>query len=166
MNDLAFFIPSSLTRIENNVNCVVYITTTSMKLVLLKTYDNSIEAHMLKSKLESEGIRCYIFDEYTVTLNPIFSNAVGGIRVMIDAADQDAATKLFIEIQNSKLINQTNEVIHCSKCGSEDFYDYFKSFRGVSGVLSILFSFAFFTYPIFYKTVYKCKKCGEEIEIS
>jgi len=44
-----------------------------MKLVTLKTFDNSIEAHLLKVKLESEGIRCFIFDENIVSMNPILT---------------------------------------------------------------------------------------------
>jgi hypothetical protein len=34
-------------------------------------------------RLEAEGIRAYLQDEHTVTINPIFSNAIGGIKLMV-----------------------------------------------------------------------------------
>lgn len=42
-----------------------------MKLITIKTFDNYFEANLLKSKLESENIVCYLFDETLVTLNPL-----------------------------------------------------------------------------------------------
>jgi hypothetical protein len=32
-------------------------------MITIKTFDNPVEAHILKSRLESEGIHCYLFDE-------------------------------------------------------------------------------------------------------
>ncbi len=34
-----------------------------MELITIHRCETSVEAHLLKSKLESEGITCYIFDE-------------------------------------------------------------------------------------------------------
>lgn len=34
-------------------------------------------------RLEAEGIRAYLQDEHTVTINPLFSNAIGGIKLMV-----------------------------------------------------------------------------------
>jgi hypothetical protein len=54
-----------------------------MDLVTVKTFDNPIDAHLLRIHLESEGIPCYIFDEEIVAIQPLFANAVGGIKVKI-----------------------------------------------------------------------------------
>lgn len=32
-------------------------------MVTLKTFDNLVDAHLLKTKLESEGVTCFLFDE-------------------------------------------------------------------------------------------------------
>lgn len=137
-----------------------------MELVTLKTCDSAIEAHMIRSKLESEEIACYVFDENMVTLNALYANAVGGIKLKINRFDIDRALLVLEEIEQNKFVDSDNQVVHCPDCNSTDFYDHFKSFRGIKGMLSLIFSFAFLTYPLFYKTVYKCKKCGNEMDIS
>jgi Putative prokaryotic signal transducing protein len=51
--------------------------------VSLRTYDNYIPANLILQRLEAEGIRAYLQDEHTVTINPIFTNAIGGIKLMV-----------------------------------------------------------------------------------
>ena len=58
-----------------------------MSIITLKTFDSSIEAYLLKSKLESENIECFVIDENMITLNPLFANAVGGIKLNINDED-------------------------------------------------------------------------------
>jgi len=49
---------------------------------------------MICAKLESAGIRSFIPDEGTVQVNPIFANALGGIRVQVDECDLDRAREI------------------------------------------------------------------------
>ena len=48
----------------------------------------------MKSKLESEGISCFLFDENIVNLNPLYNMAVGGIKLKINRNDITAATEI------------------------------------------------------------------------
>jgi hypothetical protein len=44
----------------------------------LKVFDNSIDAYILKSRLENDGIACFIFDEQIINLKSMlnyFQNA-------------------------------------------------------------------------------------------
>ncbi|GHE67721.1 putative signal transducing protein [Roseivirga thermotolerans] len=135
-----------------------------MELITIKTFDNSIEAHMVKSKLESENIICFLFDENIVGLNPLYNVTVGGIKLKISKSDIEKATEVIEEIEKSALTNDQDETIKCAKCESEDIYSAFKSMKGTKGVLSAIISFLFMVFPIYYKTVYKCKKCGNEFK--
>jgi hypothetical protein len=65
-----------------------------MDLVTVKTFDNPIDAHLLRIHLESEGIPCYIFDEEIVSIQPLFANAVGGIKVKIHREHIDTVRTL------------------------------------------------------------------------
>jgi hypothetical protein len=38
---------------------------------------------MMLQRLEEEHIRAYLQDEHTVTIYPIFTNAIGGIKLMV-----------------------------------------------------------------------------------
>jgi hypothetical protein len=54
-------------------------------------------------RLEAEGIRAYLQDEHTVTINPLFSNAIGGIKLMVHEAQVARAQELLklFEKENS-----------------------------------------------------------------
>lgn len=132
-----------------------------MDLITIKTFDSSIEAHLLKSKLESEGIECFIIDENIVTLNVLFSNATGGIKLQINSEDLPKATVIVNEIEMQK---SNRDILECANCGSTEFYD-FKSFGSVKGIISLVVTLFFVVYPIFFKRMYKCKKCGYKVEI-
>ena len=46
-----------------------------------------MDAHLLMSRIESEDIECWLQDENTVTINPILTNVVGGIKLLVKKED-------------------------------------------------------------------------------
>ena len=133
-----------------------------MGLVIVKIFDTGIEAHILKNKLESEDIASYVFDENIVTLNPLFNFAVGGVKLKVAEQDEVRAKKIIAEIDKAPYTNDQDEVISCPKCSSQDLYSDFKSMKDAKGILAAVTSFFFSVFPIYYKSVYKCKNCGTE----
>lgn len=135
-----------------------------MKLVTIKTYDDGISAHIAKSTLESEGIMCYIYDENIVTLNPLYNFAVGGIKLKVNEEDIAKAQQFLNSIEHKPYTDNKDEVISCPNCESTDLYSDFKSMKGAKGILSAISSFFFAVFPIYYKSVYKCKQCNTEFK--
>ena len=135
-----------------------------MELITIKRFDNLIEAQMMKSKLESENITCFLFDQNMVGLNPLFNVTLGGIKLKVNKTEKEKATKIIEEILQASLVDDKSEVVKCPHCGSEDVYSDFKSMKGVKGILSAIVSFLFLVFPIYYKTVYKCKNCDKEFK--
>lgn len=133
-----------------------------MKLITAKTFDNAIDAHLLKSKLESEGIKAYLFDEHKVSLNHNFSQALGGIKLKIHDFDVEKARVILNKIDTTKYTNDNGEVISCPKCQSTAIYTNFKSIKNFRGILSIFMSFFSLTVPFLFKSVNKCKSCNFE----
>jgi putative signal transducing protein len=41
------------------------------------------EAHAMRVRLESEGIPVFLFDEFTITMDWLLSNAIGGVKVQV-----------------------------------------------------------------------------------
>ena len=119
---------------------------------------------MMKSKLESENIMCFLFDENIVGLNPLYNVTVGGIKLKINKSDIQKATEIIDETEKASLTNDQGEIIKCPKCASEEIISGFKSMKGSKGILSAIVSFLFMVFPIYYKTVYKCKNCGNEFK--
>lgn len=135
-----------------------------MKLITLQIFDNPIDLHLLKAKLESEGIRCYVFDEHTVALNPLMSQGIGGIKLKIDENDAEKALLILQKTQVEATLDDRGERRTCPKCGSIDLYVNYKSMKGTKGFLSMVVMFAFVVFPFYYKNVFKCKKCNYEFK--
>ncbi|WP_152285670.1 putative signal transducing protein [Flavicella marina] len=135
-----------------------------MTLKTLKTFDNSFEAHLYKTKLESEGLRAYLFDENLVSLNPLYNITVGGIKLKVHEKDYRLSFDVIHKLEESKLLDENNDVVKCPICDSEELIYGFKSMRGSKGVFSIFLSLLFMVFPIYFKTVNKCKNCGFEFK--
>lgn len=57
-----------------------------MDFVVLQSFDNYIDAHIVKGRLEDQGIACFLKDEHLSTLivDPVLTNAVsGGIKLLV-----------------------------------------------------------------------------------
>ncbi len=63
----------------------------SEKIVLLTTLPDLFEADLLRGKLKSEGIECFIPDEHAISTNPLYTTALGNIRVEVKENDLNKA---------------------------------------------------------------------------
>jgi hypothetical protein len=68
-----------------------------MNLITVATFSNAIDAHIIMGKLESEGIQCFLKDEHTVTANPMYEIAYGGIKLQVPEKDVEAAKEILKE---------------------------------------------------------------------
>lgn len=67
------------------------------KLITIITFDFPHEAHMAKTRLESEGFQIFLKDELTVQVDNFISNAVGGVKLQVFEEDAEAAIKILEE---------------------------------------------------------------------
>ena len=81
-----------------------------MDFVLLNSYNNYIEAHIAKGVLEEQGIGCWLKDEYTVTIDPILTNAVGGIKIMVAVADAEQAWEILTQLRQEQKLTVVRPV--------------------------------------------------------
>jgi hypothetical protein len=135
-----------------------------LDLITVKTVDTAIEAHILKSRLRNEGIISFIFDENIISLNPLYNIIVGGIKLKVPKSDVARAQEIINEIDTTLLTDENDEVINCPICKSASLYHGFKSMKGVFGVLSAILSILLTIFPVYFKTVYRCKDCGTEFQ--
>jgi predicted nucleic acid-binding Zn ribbon protein len=136
-----------------------------MSLVTIITFDDAISAHVLKAKLESEEILCFIHDENIVTLNPLYNFAVGGVKLKVNEKDATRALEIIQELEDKPYTNEADETVLCPNCSSTNLYSDFKSMKSATGVLAAITSFLFIVFPIYYKSVFKCKECGTEFKV-
>ncbi len=67
------------------------------KLITIYTFTLPHQAYIIKGKLESEGIYCFLRDELTVQVDNFYSNAVGGVKLQVNAKDVKEAVEILKE---------------------------------------------------------------------
>lgn len=71
--------------------------TAMQELVTVKVFNLQNDLHMAKSYLESEGISCFVADEYINQVYPLSSNATGGIKLQVPTDEAEQAVHLLIK---------------------------------------------------------------------
>lgn len=73
-----------------------------MDFVEIRAFDNYIYAHITMSMLQDAGINCYLKDEYTITIDPLLSPALGGMKLMVHPAQVQRALELLEQTENNE----------------------------------------------------------------
>jgi hypothetical protein len=68
--------------------------------IQLRSYDNYIYANIVLSMLQDSGINCHLKDEYTITIDPLLSPALGGIKLMVARSQVERALELLAATGN------------------------------------------------------------------
>ena len=131
-----------------------------MDFVILQSFNNYLDAHLLMAKLESEDIQCWLQDENTVTLYPILTNAVGGIKLFVNKNDLSRARQIFWEIENNR-----KKTIECPKCKGHNI-ELVSTPRKAANWFSAILTFFLGDYALAVDKVNHCFDCGNEFENS
>jgi len=107
------------------------------------------EAQIAASLLEARGIRCLLRDENTVTLNWLYANAIGGVRIAV--ADEDAESAR--EILEHAVVDGLQP--HCPACGTG------KQLRLRLGILTAIGMYVGFILPG-ERARYHCPQCRKK----
>lgn len=129
-----------------------------MEFIVLQSFASYIDAHILMGRLEEEGIKCWLKDENTVTIDPILTNAVGGIKVMVLKEQAERAMELL-----KKFTLERKKQLACPNCGSHDI-ELITTSRKPGNWFSTLFGFLFTNYALPIDQVWHCFKCESEFK--
>ncbi|AZJ34195.1 putative signal transducing protein [Tenacibaculum singaporense] len=84
---------------------------------ILAVFEYSTEAQVIKAKLDSEDIRTMLMDEKTIDSDPLISQAIGGVKLLVHNNDLEKAATIYNEIRAYVKDEEGND-IHCPKCNS------------------------------------------------
>ncbi len=87
-----------------------------METVVIKTFDNTFSAHVVLARLEQSGIPAYLRDEYVVGIQPLLTNAIGGVKLAVDVLDAQKALLLLESFDEEHL-----HAAICPKCNQSLF---------------------------------------------
>lgn len=127
------------------------------------------DAYMIKSYLESAGIETLIPDEMTVQVNNFYTNAIGGVRLMVRKEDVEEGIALLKEggyiiprdeiVEDEILIvraDQATDKTRCPFCGSVNIGKR----KTPSVMMVVLYFLLSVLFPIF-RSANKCFDCGK-----
>jgi len=126
-------------------------------LITVSRYSFPYEAHIAKTRLDSEGIPSFIVDEHTINMQWLYSNALGGVRLQVPEAYAEVALAVLAENREKDLAEEHGiEAKVCPHCGSSDteFYQI-----GRRWAFLAFLGLGFPLFPV--KDGIKCKQCGK-----
>jgi hypothetical protein len=97
---------------------------------ILITFTYPHEAHMAKGFLESEGIKTMILDEMTVQVQNFYSNAIGGVKILVQKEDYEpgiATLKKGGYIQDEGYKTEEVRIIYADKSNKKTYCPFCKS---------------------------------------
>jgi len=128
-----------------------------MNFVTIRSFQNNFSAHLMLTKLRSGGITCFLKDEFTVTVDPILSNAIGGIKLIVKKDDEQEAIELLPIFDEAYMKSAV-----CPQCGKHTIERVAKN--TTQNLVTILLSWLFGSYAVSAKNVYQCSTCKYESE--
>jgi hypothetical protein len=76
---------------------------------------NYVDANIILGRLKNEGVDCWLKNENTATIMPIWNTAIGGIQLMVNAAQTEKASYILKVIEEER-----KQQVSCPACGGND----------------------------------------------
>jgi len=90
-------------------------------IIILRTYYDPMLAHIVRTRLEDNGIPCTL-DDSMMSVYPVYSNPLGGIKMRIFERDKAKAEAILAEDSELHVedITDTDTTVVCPYCGSNN----------------------------------------------
>jgi hypothetical protein len=90
--------------------------------VTVARVDGTVEADLVKMRLEAAGVHSLVRDEYVVRMDPVLSNVLGGVRIDVPADQAKAAREVLgdMAIHDTPPPAEAKHPSPCPWCGSVD----------------------------------------------
>jgi hypothetical protein len=134
--------------------------------VTLTTFDNAIEAHIVKGLLESEQIAVFLVGEHFFSTQKLFNVGLADIRLQVTTAQLGQAKQLLADYRKGNLEQPLIEEFGlvpsvCEQCGGKEIIEISaRASQLIGGLLQMLF-IGLVLPPTKYKI---CKQCKNKIQ--
>jgi Putative prokaryotic signal transducing protein len=137
------------------------------RFVVAAAFTSVHEAHLARSVLEAAGIETTIADEHLVSMTWTYSNAVGGVKVLVPDDRLEEARSLLESNAITAVVSPTADLgdeaddggsDECQRCGSREFESR------LPGKRFAILSWLVFGVPLGSPLRRRyCRKCGEPV---
>ena len=138
---------------------------TGDKIITFGAYYDPMLAHIIRTRLEANGIPCFIADENTIGANPLYNQAVGGVKLKIFEKDMERCREILAsegdlhEQDHVGIDNETNTYVVCPFCASTNVINI--TANNDTGVLDSLINLV---NPFHTEKHWHCNNCQHSFE--
>jgi hypothetical protein len=125
-----------------------------MDYVELRSFDNYIEANIVLNMLQHSGINCHLKDENIITIDPLLSPALGGMKLMVHHVHAERAWDLMDRAEQQYL-----KEIPCPVCKAHRLKAVSIT-REHKCKLAALVSMLLNGHSVEVSKIYRCGNCG------
>lgn len=127
-----------------------------MDWITIAVYDLPYEAQIARARLQAEGIETFIADEYTISMQWLYSQALGGVKLQVRARDSNWAAEILATDFSADVEEQEGEDSpRCPNCGAGDLIPK------IIGKRRNFLMFLGLNFPLFpIRRARKCPGCG------
>jgi len=86
----------------------------------IATAGQPLESDAIQMKLESEGIESFTEGEMTIAVDPLLSNAIGGIRILVAEEDEEQARDVVERYRQEERESLELRAKTCPECGGQN----------------------------------------------
>lgn len=117
-------------------------------LVTIAAFDTPLQANILASRLEADGVECFLADAETIGVHGLLAGAVGGVKIQVRESEATRAGAI-LRANTSRA-----EVPPCPRCGSRDVRR-----KGLSVLAGALMVLTLGIMALFFPVVWTCLGC-------
>jgi hypothetical protein len=139
------------------------------KIITFEHYYDPMLAHIIRTKLEDNGIPCFIADENTIAVNPILNNAIGGIKLKIFERDLEKCREILTqsgdmhEQDHFEIDEETHTAVVCPYCASTNVR-YGSATEKKAHWLVVIISVLLTVLPFYARKSWHCFNCRRDFE--
>jgi hypothetical protein len=123
---------------------------TPENLVTVAAFDTTVKASILASRLEAEGIECFLADAETIAAHGLLAPALGGVKIQVREPDAARAAAII-----RQAVPAPARI--CPSCGSVDVRR-----KGLSCLMIIGLWMTLGLLALLFRPQWKCLRCARE----
>lgn len=135
-------------------------------IVVYQTFSDPIHANIVKGLLDAHGIQCFLSDENIVSVNALYAQAVGGVKLNVFEKDIrliDSILTSMVPEPDIDTAEKKEKGIVCPNCHSTNVA-YGGSVKRKFGLWNIIISIFLMIYPFYMRKTYHCFDCDHEFK--
>jgi len=129
------------------------------EIVVFRVFENSIDANIVKTKLDAYGIPCFLTEENLASLYPGQNSLIFTIRLHLFAKDRERAHQV---LEEGNLVVNDDPTTRCPQCHSSKIERDLP--KKLKPELSSIINFFLFGIIFPNQKVYRCQDCDYEFD--